>query len=313
MSEMPSSSQRGEPRPSSGLVWLTLLSLDAPVVAVLWQRLFARCLDVRVDWWVTSALAIAVWLLYVVDRILDSLRAPARVPEPLRHRFYRAYWRWFLAPVAVALGFEAWLALARLPSHTVSTGLMLGLAVGVYFFSVHFRPRAGESRLPKELVVAVLFAAGTSFPVWQGMGGAHARMIIPLLIFAALCWANCAAIEYSEIEPQAGAKEQLANPAEADGSESEEPGAEDGLHPSTVWIGKHLQAAGLAVGIVALARMVIPWAGAAWPLYAAEALSAAAMIAVARGSGRMRHDLFRVLMDVALFTPAIFLAVLAAR
>jgi hypothetical protein len=307
---MASSFEGGEPRPSSLLVWLTLLSLDAPVVAVLWQRLFARCLNVRLSAAVTATLAIAVWLLYVLDRILDSMRAPARVPETLRHRFYRAYRRFFLPPFFAALAAGAWLAFFRLDKNTVETGLVLMLAVGVYFFSVHFRPPGGESRLPKEMVVAALFAAGTSFPVWQAAPGAHGAMLPPLLIFAFLCWANCAAIEYSEKEPQVLIPDQpRAEGVEHDWGRERPPHAEraGALHFSTIWLGRNLGLLGLAAVLGSLAWLAFPFARLVWPLYAAEAISATAIVWLARHAAKMQHDLFRILMDVALLSPVFFL------
>ena len=62
---------------STPLLWLTVLSLDAPAVAVLWQLLFARSFHARLGASVTILLALVVWLIYVADRVLDALKAPA--------------------------------------------------------------------------------------------------------------------------------------------------------------------------------------------------------------------------------------------
>ena len=47
--------------------WLmpSLLSLDAPVVAVAWQHLIATALNVRLDLVTRVALALAVWSIYL--------------------------------------------------------------------------------------------------------------------------------------------------------------------------------------------------------------------------------------------------------
>src|SRR5574340_1641239 len=80
------------PRPVAGstpLVWLTVFSMDAPAVAVLWQLLFARTFHVQLSASTTILLALVVWLIYVADRVLDALRAPGRGPQATRHIFYR--------------------------------------------------------------------------------------------------------------------------------------------------------------------------------------------------------------------------------
>ena len=56
----------------SSWAWLHLLSLDAPLVAVLWQLLFTKALRVHLPPVVTLVTALAIWLIYVADRILDS-------------------------------------------------------------------------------------------------------------------------------------------------------------------------------------------------------------------------------------------------
>ena len=46
---------------STPLLWITVLSLDAPAVAVLWQLLFAHSFRVQLGWSVTVLLALVVW------------------------------------------------------------------------------------------------------------------------------------------------------------------------------------------------------------------------------------------------------------
>ena len=53
-------------------LWPNLLSLDAPIVALLWQILFARCFHARVETLPSVLLVLAVWLIYAADRTLDS-------------------------------------------------------------------------------------------------------------------------------------------------------------------------------------------------------------------------------------------------
>ena len=53
-------------------LWPNLLSLDAPIVAVVWLAMFARTWRVDfLQWESYLALGLATWVIYVVDRLLD--------------------------------------------------------------------------------------------------------------------------------------------------------------------------------------------------------------------------------------------------
>src|SRR5579883_1656151 len=50
--------------------WWTLLSLDAPTVALCWHLLFRQVLHIAIPATTTLALITTVWLIYVTDRLL---------------------------------------------------------------------------------------------------------------------------------------------------------------------------------------------------------------------------------------------------
>ena len=83
-------------------LWPNLLSLDAPLVALLWQILFIRCFHAAnpaSSSILTSALLVSVvWLIYAADRALDAWRGSGLRP---RHEFYRRHWR-ALLPIWIA-------------------------------------------------------------------------------------------------------------------------------------------------------------------------------------------------------------------
>src|SRR5579864_3623593 len=94
-------------------LWPNLLSLDAPIVALLWQILFTRCFRAPLNPVASALLAFAVWLIYVADRTLD-VQGAACEPLTSRHLFYRLHWR-ALAPLWIAvLAVSGWLALTHL-------------------------------------------------------------------------------------------------------------------------------------------------------------------------------------------------------
>jgi len=252
-------------------LWPNLLSLDAPIVAVVWQALFVRSFRAQFDPLAALLLVLAVWIIYVADRVFDAWRQSGipNVGQP-RHEFYRDHWRAMAPPWIAALIVAGWLAWTRLPPALFLDGVMLLAAVAIYFGITHFLKR----RWPKELAVAALFAAGASLAAWH-----QAKSWIDLatiVLFGLLCWINCAAIEQWEFR---------------------------GLDHFPV------RRAAVAVGLIALILLYDQR-----PILAgAETASAFAFVMLDRAKHRLSSDALRVLADVALLTPALFLPLAGLR
>ena len=188
--------------PHTLLRYWHLLSLDAPTVAALWCWAFGRAARLWLAPWLPAALALGTWLFYVADRLLDARLSPESSLQE-RHHFHRRHRRWFLvvaAPVALALA----LLVARMPRSLIADYCVLGALSLLYLGLVHLPARARGKSLryfPKELVVALLFAAASALPAWdearrRAMGmPRHHPLLLLCPIFAALCWLNCVAIE----------------------------------------------------------------------------------------------------------------------
>jgi len=172
-------------------LWPNLLSLDAPLVALLWQILFARCFHARVDLLPSVLLVLAVWLIYAADRTIDAWTGSG---GRARHEFYRRHWRTLLPLWFFALAAGAVVALTRLASEIFWGGVTLGVAVTLYFGLLH----AGVFQKSKEAAVAVLFALGATLSAWQNVRSA--ADIEAIALFSCLCWINCVAIEHWESE-----------------------------------------------------------------------------------------------------------------
>jgi hypothetical protein len=170
-------------------LWPNLLSLDAPIVALLWQIFFARCLHARVDPLPSVLLVLAVWLIYAADRTLDAWSRTCLRP---RHEFYRRHWKPLLPLWILALGIGAALAWTRLTRAMFYSGLALGIAVVVYFALV----RCGVFQRTKEAAVAVLFTLGATLTTWTNVRSA--ADVEAIALFSCLCWINCVAIEQWE-------------------------------------------------------------------------------------------------------------------
>jgi len=180
--------------------WPTVLSLDAPAVALLWQWLLARVARTPLAWHHVFILGTATWLVYAADRWIEGWRL---IPEQVltqRHWFYLSQ-RW---PVfAVWLGVTAaglTTAFTRLNPREIAIGFIVLAPVLVYLLSHQLMHRGNPWRVPKELCVALLFAAGVScFPVAREPGALR-LLSVPLALFGALCLANCALISLWETE-----------------------------------------------------------------------------------------------------------------
>lgn len=174
-------------------LWPNLLSLDAPLVAVLWQAMFVRAFHAGSDALPSVVLVLTVWLIYVADRVLDA--ATGSESEP-RHRFYRRHWRWVLpvwSAVFTITGRLAWSYLTR-PLFLCGLGLLAGVLV--YLFAVHLAPDRLRQAWPKEAAVAIVFALGASLAAWTRIRSAGDAAAI--VLFSCLCWINCVAIEQWE-------------------------------------------------------------------------------------------------------------------
>lgn len=81
---------------------------------LLWLRFFAGAARVRLPMVVNVAAALAVWLIYVADRVLDSLQT-AQAGLPMRHRFCRAHRRAFIILFAILFGSASWMGCSPCP------------------------------------------------------------------------------------------------------------------------------------------------------------------------------------------------------
>ena len=172
--------------------WFHLLSLDAPLVACLWAAVFARAFRATLAPAELVSLGVAVWLIYVSDRLLDGYAFSGGALRE-RHRFVAHHRVALLAALAGLATASTALVVPRLAAPTVRSGVSLLIVVGIYFLCVHRNVNFVWRFLPKELAVGLLFAAGTALPV--AMYRRSPLLILSVLLFASLCTLNCVAIE----------------------------------------------------------------------------------------------------------------------
>jgi len=257
-------------------LWPNLLSLDAPLVAVVWQDFIARSCAIPLGLPARLVLGLTVWAIYVADRLLD-VRLPAAGTETARHRFYRQHRKKALALLGCVLAVDVAITLVSLRPAVLHAGLFALAAVAGYLILV---PWTGVRQIPKEAVVAALFTAGTFVAAWTQAGSRVVALAAPMASFLLLCFANLVAIEIGEWrELRSGAREPV--------------------HRMTAWAG-HYYAFWVGALIVSCAlRISEPW-------YGAVGVSALAMLGIFAAGRRLAVDARRVLLDAAMLTPLLF-------
>lgn len=268
-------------------LWPNLLSLDAPLIAVLWLHLFALSGRIRVSPLVSLVLGLVVWLIYAADRLLDGLR-----PEPLqlqspRHRFYRTHRKVLLALLLGVLCLTARVCL-KLDPRTLLFGTLMMLAIAGYFAVVHWAGPLWRWRFPKEAVVAIAFAVGVLFPALIHAHKFAGPMLILLALFVMLCWLNVVLIEYAEWVQLRRCRQETP-------------------HGSTLSGGRHLLAIGIFLAIVSLWLMERTGFRADRSVLLAISLSALALAGLGSYWRKLSTNAVRVLADAALLTPAFVL------
>jgi hypothetical protein len=180
--------------------WPTVMSLDAPAVALLWQWLLARPAGIGLGWHHAFVLGSSVWLAYAADRWIEGWRLVPDQVRTERHAFYQR-WRW---PVAVGwvlvLAADLTVALTRLSRREFEAGWILLAPVVAYLLSHQLVHRHHRWRAPKEVCIAVLLAGGVALFLVAQPAVAWRALAPPLVLFAFLCFANCALISAWEHE-----------------------------------------------------------------------------------------------------------------
>lgn len=204
-----------EPRKPLWL-WPNLMSLDAPLVAVAWLFVFTRTW--RVDQlgyypWVTFAiLGMAVWVVYVVDRLLDvSMRGTDSEHCSERHRFHGRHRRFFGVGLVVVVVACLTLVVLHLPIAVFSYLLVLCLMIGG-FFALSLFSGGGEVSYAKNLMAGGAFAFGTAMAahVYLPWGVDELIRSREFVCFAVLCFMNITAIDLWEKAARSGDEETSA-------------------------------------------------------------------------------------------------------
>ncbi len=260
-------------------IWLlpNLLSLDAPVVAVLWQGLLAVQTGLPLQITGRLVLGLTVWMIYIADRLLD-VRDAQTVPQTPRHRFYRDHRGLAIVLLAAIALADAVLVVFDLRPAVFNAGLIAAAGVVVYLAVLH---RTVRVLIPKELLVALLFTIGTFVVAWSSARHPVPELGLYALAFFALCLANLIAIERWESREVRGARSW-------------------GGHWITVALCRSFPVWLSILIVLCLGNGSVLW-------YRTIALSALAILGLLFTGERISIDARRVLVDAAMLTPVFFL------
>ena len=171
-------------------LWPNLLSLDAPIIAVLWQGFLAYRFAVPLRPAGRLVLGLTVWAIYLLDRILDA-RVPPSSREPARHRFYRRHGIVMTALFALVSIADMLVALRWLRPAVLHDGLLPLAGVLLYLAAVHLSGKSLQGT--KEIATALLFTGGTFVAAWSSLP--CPQLAWAAIAFFVLCLANLVAIE----------------------------------------------------------------------------------------------------------------------
>jgi hypothetical protein len=200
----------------AALKYWHLASLDAPSVAAVWACAFAWAAQERVATGMVAVLALVVWVIYVVDRLLDAragLDGSGRHNLQERHWFHWRHRRALGVLAGIAAAAAGWMIVSRLHAEALGRDSLMGLATLAYLSGVHGSGVHGRGLrsgwiaglkervarvVSRELIVGVIFSAGCLVPVLplarSGVVQVCARLAVPAAAFAALVWLNVKAI-----------------------------------------------------------------------------------------------------------------------
>ncbi len=176
------------------VVWLNLLCLDAPIVALAWQWIFARTFGAHLGLALRGLLFLTAWLIYLGDRFADTIRLPAGMPISLRHRFCREHMIGWWVAIVITFVIDVALALSTLDLQMLLLGGTLAVICAFYLFLNHSLGGKWRPLPMKEKAIGVLFAAGTTLGVIAELPGLTIAFGVAVLLFAILCTYNCLSI-----------------------------------------------------------------------------------------------------------------------
>lgn len=169
--------------------WPNILGVDAAFIAMGWQWVFATQAGVELKPATSIVLGLSVWLTYLADRLFDVAQRPSEHLLSRRHQFAKQHTKplWLLWALVLATNIAT--AFLSLNATQLRNGFIL---LGICLLYTAFNQILSKRFFPKELLVALIFAAGTQIFLPERTD------VFAVFSFALLCLANCLVIAHKE-------------------------------------------------------------------------------------------------------------------
>jgi len=178
----------------SPLLWLNLVCLDAPLVAICWQWIFAHSFHLSVPVGQRAALFLTAWIIYLADRFGDSVSLVTGQPKSVRQQFCLRHKSIWLVSIICVAAVDLIVVLQAVNHETAVPGAVLGAFTIAYMAINHAHSEIWETIPLKEFTIGSLFAAGTLLGVTPHIFAERSTMIFAAILFASLCSLNCVSI-----------------------------------------------------------------------------------------------------------------------
>jgi hypothetical protein len=175
-------------------LWLNLVCLDAPLVAICWQWIFAHSVHLSVPIRHQAALFLTAWVIYLADRLGDSVSLVRGQPKSVRQQFCLRHKSLWLVSIIGVAALDMIVVLRAVDYETAVPGAILGAFTIAYLAINHAHSEIWEAIPLKEFTIGSLFAAGTLLGVSPHIFVEGSTTIFAAILFASLCSLNCVSI-----------------------------------------------------------------------------------------------------------------------
>ena len=169
---------------------LNILAIDAVLIAICWQAVFASVSDQALNFPAVCVLGLSVWLTYCADRLFDVKKRPLEQLHSIRHRFTKRHaktlWKVWFGILAINIG----IAFTGLTTNQLLNGAILLTFCLLY---TGLNQKLSDRFFPKEFCVALIYAASVVVFLLP-----DPTLWLPTGFLMLLCLINCLIISNKE-------------------------------------------------------------------------------------------------------------------
>lgn len=161
------------------------LSLDAPIIGVLWLNLFSKLHDMPISNTIVWLLFSTIWVTYAVDRLTE--RESEQMRE--RHNFHQNHSRIFWVSIIGVLLCNIFLIWKQplMPRIMMGGFVLSGFSVLYLLFPLVLK-NSNKREWIKNIHVSITFALGTTLPFWTQF--ADPRLYLEIMALSLLAFSN---------------------------------------------------------------------------------------------------------------------------